>query len=94
MLMRSVAFSLLCLVEGVQARASAGQPVELAQLLVEHAGRDHAAHGVVASGACAGGVAQLRLGVGRGRDDLLGDDDGVVAVLDAAAMYCSKTWRC
>src|SRR5215218_10623872 len=66
----------------VEGRGSAGQSVELADLSVEGPGGDDAAQRADASGSWAGGVAQLRFGVGRCCDDHLGDGGGVVAVLD------------
>src|SRR5207237_633288 len=62
--------------------ASGGQAVELAELLVECPGGDEAAQGADASGGRAGGVAQLRLRIGRGGDDRLGDGVGIIAHVD------------
>jgi hypothetical protein len=61
--------------------SSRRQPVELAQLAVEHARRDQAAHDADAPSQ-ADGVAQFRLGVSRRGDDRLGDEGWVIAALD------------
>src|SRR2546422_4772555 len=66
---------------GPDPRVSAGQPVELADLPVEDPGGSDAAQRADPSGQWARGVAQLRLRIGGGCDDHLGDGGGVVALV-------------
>src|SRR5438094_6963123 len=71
----------LLLVGRSKGQASGGQAIELADALVESPGGHDAAQYADASGPRAGGVAQLRLPVGRRRDDRFADDGGIVAAL-------------
>src|SRR5687767_13233067 len=61
---------------------SAGQPVELADLFIKGPGGDDAAQRANACRPWAGGVPQLRLRIGRCRNDYFGDGGRVVTVPD------------
>src|SRR5438105_11321964 len=72
---------------GARVEASGRQTIELPDLPVKRPGGNEATQGAYPTGRRAGRVPQLRLGVGRRRDNRLGDGGRIVAV-----RHCSRDY--
>src|SRR5439155_23491296 len=83
----SILDTLIFLISGLKVDASGRQTIELPDLPVKRPGGNEATQGAYPTGRRAGRVPQIRLRVGRRRDNRLGDGGRIVA-----ARHCSRDY--